>query len=107
MASQTPSSSSVSRNGPTTQEQMIEQIQLLQQEVIRLQAVQQSKVYKIDKPGPYTGTKGTLQGFLTQCRAYLQHYAYQFASEAEKVVFVGHRLEGDALTWFEPTLRDY
>lgn len=62
---------------------------------------------KLDKPKAFSGTKGTLQGFLTLCKAYILHYRDQFQDEAEKVRFVASRLEGDALTWFEPCLRDY
>lgn len=110
MAPQTPTSSNVGNNNDNpTAAQLTEQIAYLHQEITRLQTQQQTgnKVYKMDKPGPYDGAKKTLQGFLTQCKAYFRHYHTQFRTEAEKVIFVGHRLEGDALAWYEPTLRDY
>lgn len=62
---------------------------------------------KLDKPKPFDGTKGTLQGFLTMARYYLQHYKDEFHTEADKILFMAGRLEGNALTWFEPTMRDY
>lgn len=105
MAPQTPVSSNVGTPGPTNT-QMVEQIAQLQQQIMQLHAAQQSRSYKMEKPTAFNGTKGTLQGFLTQCRAYFLHYQHQFTNEIDKVVFAGHRLEGDALAWYEPMLRD-
>lgn len=105
MAPQTPVSSNIGTTGPTPA-QMVEQIVALQQQITQLHAAQHSNSYKMEKPTAFNGTKGTLQGFLTQCRAYFLHYQHQFTNEIDKVVFAGHRLEGDALAWYEPMLRD-
>jgi hypothetical protein len=40
-------------------------------------------------------------------QAYLLYYTERFANEASKVVFAISRLEGKALKWFEPTLKDF
>lgn len=106
MAPQTPTSSSVGNSGLNSA-QLVEQLNYLNQEIARLQAIQKGKSYKMDKPGPYDGTKGTLQGFLTHSRAYFKHNVDQFTKDEEKILFPGTRLEGDAAKWFEPTLRDY
>lgn len=62
---------------------------------------------KLDKPGPFDGKKDALRGFLTQMRAYMRHNDHLFNGDHEKVLFAANRLEGNALAWFEPTLRDY
>lgn len=62
---------------------------------------------KIDKPKAFDGNKGNLQGFLTMAQYYLQHYQAEFNDEASKVLFIAGRLEGNALTWFEPIMRDF
>ncbi|KAI6634416.1 hypothetical protein MCOR14_006232 [Pyricularia oryzae] len=49
----------------------------------------------------------TLQGFLTGTRAYLHFNEDNFDSDADKVTYAASFLKGDALAWFEPTLRDY
>ena len=69
-------------------------------------SVKPSKV-KLDKPEPYDGTKGALCGFLTKLRAHFLHYEDDFGYEFTKVIFASNRLTGNALEWFEPTLRDY
>ena len=61
---------------------------------------------KLDAPAKYGGDKEALTGFLTQARAYLQYYPEKFRDEAAKVIFVSSRLEGKALRWFEPSLKD-
>lgn len=94
-------------------EDLIEEIRRLHQQVADLQAQRASPapaatgVYKMEKPAVYKGDRGTLQPFLTQCKAYFLHYRTQFTKEADKVAFAGHRLEGDALAWFEPVQRDF
>jgi hypothetical protein len=40
-------------------------------------------------------------------QAYLLYYTKQFANEASKVAFAASQLEGKALKWFEPTLKDF
>ncbi|KAF3768186.1 hypothetical protein M406DRAFT_225213, partial [Cryphonectria parasitica EP155] len=57
---------------------------------------------KMEAPAPYGGERHTLQAFLTQCKAYFHHEEKKFPKEADKVIFAGTRLKGDALTWFEP-----
>jgi hypothetical protein len=39
-------------------------------------------------------------------RAYLQYYPDKFEAEEAKVFFAASRLDGKALRWFEPTLKD-
>jgi hypothetical protein len=107
MAPQTPTASQVAQTKADPIKEMGDQIGQLQQEIMRLHTLQQAKAFKMDKPGPYKGDKGTLQGFLTQCRAYFRHNHLQFETHHDKIIFTGHRLEGNALAWFEPTLRDY
>ena len=104
MDPQTPTTSNVGTDQNTNN---AAQIQQLYDMIVQLQAAQNQKAYKLDKPAMYDGTRGTIQGFLTQCRAYLLHYQVQFSTEAEKVLFAASRLEKDALAWFEPTMRDY
>lgn len=116
MAPSTPTGSNVGQQatGPTAA-QVNERIRQLEQMIHTLQQAQPTTsavapaimgVYKMDKPAIYKGEKGTLQAFLTQCKAYFAHYHAQFTNEADKVAFAGHRLEGDALAWYEPILRD-
>ena len=106
MVSQTPTILSISKNNDNAQS-IETQIAALQQEINLLYLVQQAKAYKMDKPGPYKGDKGTLQGFLTQNRAYFKYYRYQFNTYYNKIIFTGTRLKGNALIQFKPTLRDY
>jgi hypothetical protein len=62
---------------------------------------------KLPKPEPYDGTPGTLQGFTTRCKAYFMYNYPTFPDESRKVFFASQLLQGDALKWFEPTMRDY
>lgn len=62
---------------------------------------------KVHAPEPYDGTPGTLQGFLTQLKAYHRFNDYDFPDAERKVLHAAHLLKGSALDWFEPTLRDY
>ena len=45
--------------------------------------------------------------FLTQAKAYLKYYSASFPTEADKVMCIAGYLTGDALSWFEPTMRDH
>ena len=45
--------------------------------------------------------------FLTQAKAYLKYYSASFPNESDKVMCIAGYLKGDALSWFEPTMRDY
>jgi hypothetical protein len=40
-------------------------------------------------------------------KAYITYYTKRFGNEATKVGFAASRLEGKALKWFEPTLKDF
>jgi hypothetical protein len=62
---------------------------------------------KLEAPGKYGGDKESLTGFLVQMQAYLQYYPEKFLGEDRKVAFAASRLEGKALRWFEPTLKDF
>lgn len=92
-----------------TSAQMANMIIQLQQQIAALQRQGNNgnNTFKMEKPAIYKGDKGTLQAFLTQCKAYFLHYSPQFPTETDKIVFAGHRLEGDALAWYEPALRDF
>ena len=115
MAPATPTSTSQGTTDATalTQiRQMLEQtnarIMQLEQENtnLRIAANNQHKA-KMETPAKYDGEKGTLSGWLVQMRAYLLYYQERFINEAQKVGFAASRLEGKALRWFEPTLKDY
>ncbi|KAK4107898.1 hypothetical protein N656DRAFT_679654, partial [Canariomyces notabilis] len=62
---------------------------------------------KLEAPPKYNGSKDELAGWLVQMQAYLTYYVDRFPNEAAKVAFAAHRLEGKALRWFEPTLKDF
>jgi hypothetical protein len=62
---------------------------------------------KMEAPSKYDGGKEGVSGWLVQMRAYLLHYEERFVNEAQKVGYAASRLEGKALRWFEPTLKDY
>jgi hypothetical protein len=62
---------------------------------------------KISTPEAYDGSKGTLRGYLTKLRAYFKYNNEEFYEEELKVLFAASLLKGNALTWFEPTLRDF
>ncbi|KAK4106976.1 hypothetical protein N656DRAFT_720993, partial [Canariomyces notabilis] len=62
---------------------------------------------KLEAPPKYGGNKEDLAGWLVQMQAYLLYYTERFANEASKVAFAASRLEGKALKWFEPTLKDF
>ncbi|RYP29515.1 hypothetical protein DL767_006705 [Monosporascus sp. MG133] len=96
-----------------TQEPTIQQykdtIKELEEAVQRLEAqvnaTRTSEVkIKPKKPEPYDG-KGSVQSFLTQARVYLRFE--KVVDEADKILTVAAFFKGDALDWFEPTLRDY
>lgn len=60
--------------------------------------------HKPKKPRPYNG-KGSPQGFLIQARVYLRQLGLD--DEADKILEVVTCLEGEALEWFEPTIKDF
>lgn len=59
---------------------------------------------KPKKPRPYNGD-GAPQGFLIQARVYLRQL--DLGDEADKVLEIITCLEGKALEWFEPSVKDY
>ncbi|CAJ2508953.1 Uu.00g139790.m01.CDS01 [Anthostomella pinea] len=63
--------------------------------------------YKLPPPASYNVNDGNVQGFLTQAKAYLRFYARQINTKPDKVLCVARFLKGDALEWFEPTMRNY
>lgn len=63
--------------------------------------------YKLTPPQPYDGKDGSVQGFLTQMKAYLRFYAGTIRNQEDKVLCAAGFLRGDALNWFEPIMRDY
>lgn len=63
--------------------------------------------FKIDNPEKFDGSKGKLRGFLTQMKAYHLYYHLDLPGESDKVLCAASFLAGDALAWFEPTMRDY
>jgi len=72
-----------------------------------LHHLQEGKPTKFEQPKCYDGKKGELRGFLTRLKAYFRHYPKSFSNEVDKVLFAANRLEGEALNWFEPTLRNF
>jgi hypothetical protein len=88
--------------GATSVEALKELVLQLQ---MQLEATQRQKV-KIALPKAFGGKKEELRGFATSIRAYFLYYPNQFDTEDSQVMFASSRLEGDALAWFEPILRD-
>jgi hypothetical protein len=62
---------------------------------------------KLEAPSKYNGNRDELTGWLVQIKAYLIYYVDRFPNEAAKVAFAAQRLEGEALQWFGPTLKDF
>ena len=82
-------------------------MQLLLARIEQLESQQMIKAVKPKAPGPYDGTKGTLQGFLTKLRAYHLFHQGSFSTDTAKVIHAATCLSGNALAWFEPIWRDY
>ena len=72
-----------------------------------LEAVKSTSSGTTGRAPTYDGTPGTLQGFLTQTRLHLRANHKKYTTMAEWVMFAAGQLKGNALAWFEPTLRDY
>ncbi|KAI6265877.1 hypothetical protein MCOR34_011842, partial [Pyricularia oryzae] len=107
---QTPSTT----NAPASADALRQMVATLQAENRQLQERVTEQANRANRnhikyplPSPYDGTTGTLQGFLTGTRAYLHFNEDNFDSDADKVTYAASLLKGDALAWFEPTLRDY
>ncbi|MDB5911246.1 MAG: hypothetical protein JWP34_5363 [Massilia sp.] len=91
-----------------TPQAMMAELNQLRAQILQLQAAGQGgSRLKVKAPEAYDGTPGTLQGFLTQLKAYHRYNTYDFPDEERKVLHAAHLLKGSALDWFEPTLRDY
>lgn len=65
------------------------------------------EVLKVDKPTKFNGTSKNLPRFLTQLRLYQSSFPRQFTTKETRVKHAAGYLEGKALNWFEPILRDY
>ena len=65
------------------------------------------EVLKPRQPETYDGSASTLQGFLTQLRAYHMYFPTQFNTDELKVRHATSFLKSKALQWFEPIMRDY
>jgi hypothetical protein len=95
---------------------MVQVQQLLEQTNARITQLEQENAMlrghgiskaKMEAPSKYDGGKEGLSGWLVQMRADLLYYEEHFVNEAQKVGYAASRLEGKALRWFEPTLKDY
>jgi hypothetical protein len=112
MAPQTPTSSaqtgSVQGGSTSSKEDLKQIIANLQQELSALRnGGGGGGAIKMKLPEPFTGKYGELQGFLTQLKIYHRRYENSFVLESDKVMHAGTLLQGDALAWFEPIMRDY
>jgi hypothetical protein len=56
------------------------------------------EIIKPQNPTPFNGTVRTLQGFLTQLKAYHRFYPKRLKNDHDKVLHAGTYLEGTALT---------
>ncbi|RYP66164.1 hypothetical protein DL771_007940 [Monosporascus sp. 5C6A] len=95
-----------------TQEPTVQQLQnkvkelevIVQQLTDQITAPVGTRKMKPKKPGPYNG-KGNIQNFLTQARVYIRLKG--LIDPADQILAVATCLEGDALDWFEPTIRNF
>ncbi|KAH8193756.1 hypothetical protein TruAng_012078 [Truncatella angustata] len=109
-------------NNPTGGADVLSMIRALQEQLGALQLTEQiasiplttapavahgSNGYKMPAPQAYDGKDGNVQGFLTQCKAYLRFYRDKIITPSDKILCIAGFLRGDALEWFEPTMRDY
>ena len=97
------------KNQLPSQADMFKKIIELEQELARVGAagVGTTNTYKMKTPEGYHGERGRLQTFLTQARLYLKFHQNSLPTEQDKVLCVANLLEGSALEWFEPRMRDY
>ena len=102
----TPSNASTSKPNNIILEQMATKLTALCQQLTALTTKAAAKAVKPTIPS-YDGSKGTFCGFLTQLRAFHLFYAHELPTDQDKVLYASNCLKGDALSWFEPTLRDY
>ncbi|KAL2192206.1 hypothetical protein P885DRAFT_48225 [Corynascus similis CBS 632.67] len=78
---------------------------LINEAYAKLERRDESKT-KLEAPTKFSGDKDELPSFLTMIQVYLRYYPEKFKDEEAKIYFVASRLEGKALQWFEPTLKD-
>ncbi|RYP61320.1 hypothetical protein DL771_010169 [Monosporascus sp. 5C6A] len=78
-------------------------VQQLTNEVMTAQQLGSRKM-KPKKLQPYNG-KGNIQSFLTQVRVYLRLEG--LTDPANQIFAVAACLKGDALDWFEPTMKNF
>ncbi|KAK9482154.1 hypothetical protein V1527DRAFT_477283 [Lipomyces starkeyi] len=89
-------------------------VQQLQEQVAALEAAQAESLrtqaaggrLKIGKVTPLNGRRENLRAFLAQMQLYLANNSGRFAGEADKVLAASSFLEGTAMNWFEPFLRN-
>jgi hypothetical protein len=106
--SNTPRAAQAGTSNNAIPQALMAELAQLRAQVAQLQAGNQGgSRLKVSAPEAYDGTPVTLQGFLTQLRAYHRYNMYDFPDEERKVLHAAHLLKGSALDWFEPTLRDY
>src|SRR5436309_7245618 len=83
----------------------------IQQAIVQLQGHAQAASYaattKISPPKKFDGTRGKLKTFLIGMEMYLRFNQSTFATEIDKVLAAGMHLEGEALEWFQPYMKDY
>ncbi|KAK9364714.1 hypothetical protein V1509DRAFT_650354 [Lipomyces kononenkoae] len=90
-------------------------VQQLQEQVAALEAAQTESLrtqaaggrLKIGKITPFNGRRENLRAFLAQMQLYLANNSGRFAGEADKVLAASSFLEGTAMNWFEPFLRNW
>ncbi|QLI66325.1 Transposon Tf2-12 polyprotein [Metarhizium brunneum] len=118
----TASGSNETREGPTTisAHDMLAEIIRLRERVQQMEEERQEQattaatikkdlgeILRPRAPGPYDGSPGALQGFLTQLRAYHRQFPTKMEESSAKVLHAGGCMTGVALAWFEPIMRDY
>ncbi|KAL6352553.1 hypothetical protein LRP88_13017 [Fusarium phalaenopsidis] len=65
------------------------------------------EIIKPKDPEPFNGQATHVRTFLTSLRAYQRYFPTRMASAESKVLHASRCLTGNALTWFEPKLRDF
>ena len=96
----------MARNNNMMPEQMATKLITLHLQIAALTTKAAAKAVK-PTPPLYDGSKGTLCRFMTQLYTYHLFYAYKLPTDLDKVLHAASCLKGDALDWFEPTLRNY
>lgn len=89
------------------QQRLLERLAALEQRGTVAVAAGPPPAPPIAKPDKFDGTQNKLRGFLTQMKAYLRQQGLHLRPESEQVLTAAGYLSGNALAWFEPTLRDF